>query len=299
MAKKQKRRSDHKASPSVVDAERPRVAGRDWLLGSVAIAGMLVTAYLTYSALTKSELAYCAAGSGCDLVQASRWSSFLGIPMAAWGLATYVSLVVVALVAAKPVTRWRWATSIATLGLAISVYLTAVSIWQIEATCGYCLTSLGLMTVVYLLTWRSSAQAGKPTWRIGSALCAGVVIVMMHLHYSGVFDPMAGPEDPYLRDLAVHLAEDDAVFYGAYWCPHCQQQKLLFGAAAKHLPYVECTPHGRRAPRATACEAQKINNYPTWVIAGRRIERVLSAGELARMTKFRSPPTEQTMNDSR
>jgi hypothetical protein len=39
----------------------------------------------------------------------------------------------------------------------------------------------------------------------------------MHLHFSGVFDPMAGPEDPFLKGLAVHLTQDQAFFYGAYW----------------------------------------------------------------------------------
>jgi uncharacterized membrane protein len=266
------------------------------MLAAVAVAGMLLTAYLSYGAWTQTQLAYCDAGSGCDLVQASRWSSFLGIPMAAWGFATYAGLAVIALLAVKPVLRWRSTTLLATVGLAISIYLTAVSIWKIEAVCPYCLASLGLITVAYLLSWRPLAKAGKRNWRIGSVVCAGTVVILLHLHYSGLFDPMAGPEDPYLRDLAQHLSDSGAVFYGAYWCPHCQQQKSTFGAAARHLPYVECTPHGRRAPRATECEAHTINNYPTWTFGVHRVERHLSARELARITKFRSPPAESAPN---
>jgi len=37
------------------------------------------------------------------------------------------------------------------------------------------------------------------------------------MHYSGVFDPAAGPEDPYLRGLAEHLSKEKAVIYGAFW----------------------------------------------------------------------------------
>jgi hypothetical protein len=41
--------------------------------------------------------------------------------------------------------------------------------------------------------------------------------------------------------LAQCLADKGATFYGAYWCPHCNNQKLAFGSrASKKLPYVEC-----------------------------------------------------------
>lgn len=32
--------------------------------------------------------------------------------------------------------------------------------------------------------------------------------------------------------LAKHLAQSDAVMYSAYWCPHCYDQKQLFGQEA-------------------------------------------------------------------
>ena len=33
--------------------------------------------------------------------------------------------------------------------------------------------------------------------------------------------------------------------YGAFWCSHCYEQKLTFGAEAmKEFPYVECYPDG-------------------------------------------------------
>jgi hypothetical protein len=44
-----------------------------------------------------------------------------------------------------------------------------------------------------------------------------VIVGSMHLHYSGVFDSAAGPEDPYLRGLAEHLSREKAIFYGASW----------------------------------------------------------------------------------
>lgn len=46
-------------------------------------------------------------------------------------------------------------------------------------------------------------------------------------------------------DLARRLRAAGARFYGAFWCSHCFEQKVAFGAAAaKELPYVECYPDG-------------------------------------------------------
>jgi len=64
----------------------------------------------------------------------------------------------------------------------------------------------------------------------------GLLIVGgLHLHYGGWFDPAAGPEDPQLQALAIHLKEAGATFYGAYWCPRCQEQKSTFLSSAKRL----------------------------------------------------------------
>src|SRR6476620_5024249 len=36
------------------------------------------------------------------------------------------------------------------------------------------------------------------------------------------------------------LKERNILMYGAYWCPHCADQKEKFGASFKYAPYVEC-----------------------------------------------------------
>ena len=69
------------------------------------------------------------------------------------------------------------------------------------------------------------------------------------------------------------------MFYGAWWCPACHQQKLLFGAeAVETLPYVECdkTDAGRQR-----CNAAEIKAYPTWVLKDKpRLVGVQSLDEL-------------------
>ena len=60
------------------------------------------------------------------------------------------------------------------------------------------------------------------------------------------------------------LADKGVKFYGAFWCPHCQAQKKLFGSqAVKKLPYIECsTPDGKS--QTQECKDAGITGYPTW-----------------------------------
>lgn len=62
------------------------------------------------------------------------------------------------------------------------------------------------------------------------------------------------------------LKDKGAVFYGAFWCPHCQNQKAMFGKSVKFLPYVECsTPNGQS--QLEICTEKGIKGYPTWIFA--------------------------------
>lgn len=61
------------------------------------------------------------------------------------------------------------------------------------------------------------------------------------------------------------LADVNIVFYGAYWCPHCQEQKALFGRSADLLPYQECSTADGQGQLAL-CDEAGITSYPTWVL---------------------------------
>lgn len=271
-----------------VEAPTP-VKQRNILLASIALLGVALTAALFFNAATSSSLPYCGSGSGCDIVRESRWSMLLGLPITAWGFVVYLVIAVAGLAATRRSLRWRITILFATLGFAVSVYLNTVALMALDAFCVYCLVSFLLISILYMLSWHAERIDGLGGWRLGSSIAAVLLVGAMHLHYSGVFDPAAGPEDPYLRDLAEHLRASNVKFFGAYWCPHCQQQKSAFGASAKRLPYVECSPNGQRGAPATECIGADIKNYPTWIIDERRLERMLSPRQLARYTGFRAP----------
>lgn len=67
-----------------------------------------------------------------------------------------------------------------------------------------------------------------------------------------------------LGSFASCLKDKGVLFYGAFWCPHCQKQKTIFGNAADQLPYVECsTPDGQG--QTQVCIDKNIHGYPTWI----------------------------------
>lgn len=257
----------------------------DLLLIILAGAGIILTAYLTYTASFEAHPAFCSEGSGCDIVQSSRWATFLGIPMALWGLVTYI---VIAWLAWSGLNKSGSGTGllyVTLTGFAVSAYLTVVSVVEIEATCPYCLTSFGIITVIMVL----ALIKRPPNWErsLKEAVVIGLLIVGgLHAHYSGWFSAAAGPEDPQLKALAIHLEQTGAKFYGAYWCPRCQEQKTAFLASANRLPYVECSSGGRGSALTAACAKENIKTYPTWIIGERRLTGLKTPEELARAAGF-------------
>ena len=54
--------------------------------------GIVLTGYLSWTALYGHSVRVCSVGSSCDVVLTSQWASLFGVPTAVWGLLTYVTL---------------------------------------------------------------------------------------------------------------------------------------------------------------------------------------------------------------
>lgn len=247
--------------------------------------GIALTTYLSYTTLFEAHPAFCGEGSGCDLVQSSRWATFLGMPTATWGLFTYLVMAVLAWRARTKTKSWTPLLFVAVGGFGVSAYLTVISIVEIEATCAYCLASFGTITAIMVLTLVRRPSDWSTSLKEASVV-ALLIIGGLHLHYSGVFDEAAGPEDPQLQALAIHLTDTGAKFYGAYWCPRCQEQKDLFKASADRLPYIECSSGGRGSPLTAPCVANDIRSYPTWIIDDQRFTGLQTPRTLAGAAGF-------------
>lgn len=93
----------------------------------------------------------------------------------------------------------------------------------------------------------------------------------------------SGPQK--FDEFASCLKDKGAVFYGAFWCPHCREQKDMFGKSVKLLPYVECsTPDGQG--QLQICKDKNIQSYPTWdFIKGTTTQRLSGSLSLSALSE--------------
>ena len=104
-------------------------------------------------------------------------------------------------------------------------------------------------------------RVGKPEAKIPSRkmLIWGGIAVFIILAYAGVWYYRNHRYD----DFARCLASKQAKMYGLYWCPHCKEQKDMFGKAFRYVPYEECAIKGSRQ-LAPACAAAGVKLFPSW-----------------------------------
>jgi uncharacterized membrane protein len=252
-----------------------------------AAIGLLVAAYLTLVDVTGGAT-LCLAGSDCDLVRDSSFGTVLGLPVAALGIG-YFAVVVAA--AAIPSLRQRALLHLlGGVGLGAAVIFVGLQAAVIRAWCPYCLVADAAAALIGVRALRISAPGRLGRVVIGATLAvavllAGYAIEAPPASTAATTADAGSMSQDQLVALADHLKDSGAVFYGAYWCPHCQAQKAMFGAAASHLPYVECDPGGTN-PQPDACQAAGVKAYPTWVINGQTHEGEVQPAELAQLSGF-------------
>ena len=206
--------------PRVVEEAAPELTRPDWIVVALALVGLGVAGYLTVLKFGGTQAFLCRGGSGCDMVQASRYSVLAGVPTAMWGAAIYLAI---AVLAAMPRTarRWQAAFMLVSGAVAFSLYLTYISIFVIGATCPYCLASGGIaVALLVVMIWRrpstqgKQAAAYKPGRLVGLGITAGIVTVVIGAFiFAADFSVPAG----YQSALAQHLAKSKSIFYGVFW----------------------------------------------------------------------------------
>jgi uncharacterized membrane protein len=126
------------------------------IVAALALAGIFISLYLTlYKIGVIGELS-CTIGS-CETVNTSKWSKFLGLPVAAWGLLFYLDVFVVALVGTMRRFEFEPAISFvlvgeAAVGVLFSAWLTYLELGVIHAICIWCVTSAVIVTLILLTT---------------------------------------------------------------------------------------------------------------------------------------------------
>jgi uncharacterized membrane protein len=127
------------------------------------LAGAGIAGYLTAVRLLGTS-AVCGPSHGCDIVAASRYSELLGIPVAVYGLA--VSLLLVVLALAWWLRAERRALLAAYLLLLASTafvaYLTFLELFVIEAICVWCVAYAATIVVGLVVSGVALLRSSRP-----------------------------------------------------------------------------------------------------------------------------------------
>ena len=126
------------------------------IVAALALAGIFISLYLTLYKLNVIGELSCSLGS-CETVNTSRWSMFLGLPVAAWGLLFYVDVFIIALLGTTPRFEYEPAISLvlvaqAAIGVVFSAWLTYLELAVIHAICIWCVTSACIVVAILLVS---------------------------------------------------------------------------------------------------------------------------------------------------
>ncbi len=115
-------------------------------------------------------------------------------------------------------------------------------------------------------------------WTVAVLVVVGVVWLVKTPGRTGKLDA-----------FATCLRDSGALFYGTFWCPHCQNQKALFGSSARLLPYVECSTPDSKG-QLPVCTEAGIQGYPTWKFSDGQVETgEVSLERLSELTQCALP----------
>jgi uncharacterized membrane protein len=139
------------------------------IVAALALAGIFISIYLTLYKLGVIGELSCTIGS-CETVNTSRWSVFLGLPVAAWGLFFYIDVFGVAMLGTLP--RWENEPVIsivlvaeAAIGVLFSAWLTYLELAVIHAICIWCVTSAVIVLLIFLVSvsdWKETRVLPTP-----------------------------------------------------------------------------------------------------------------------------------------
>src|SRR6202049_1187518 len=81
---------------------------------------------------------------------------------------------------------------------------------------------------------RQGVSQTKPVPRY--IIVAVVIVVVFAVAYYFIRHRQTSRLDAFAKCLTAKQAK----MYGAFWCPHCEEQKEKFGPSFQYAPYIEC-----------------------------------------------------------
>ena len=126
------------------------------LMALISLGGVFLGVYLTLYKFGVIGSLVCNVGS-CEKVQSSRYSMFLGLPVATWGIGFYLLMLGLSMASLQD----RWAESrdlsrgmflLATWGVIFTVYLNYLEAFVLNAWCEWCLGSAAMVLLIFILS---------------------------------------------------------------------------------------------------------------------------------------------------
>ena len=306
---------------SRLKSRRRNDLGSKWARVAIAIfstVGVIDTGSITLNKWGWIGNLNCPGGiEGCDKVLNSPWGNFFqtnnfSIPLSLIGLISYSLILLMAIFPLIPILKsqksnisrltWWGTFYISTSTFIFSLILISIMIFKIKAVCFFCLLSclISLSLLLLNIFGGSWEDYGRLLFR---GFIVSVAVLLSGLIWSSSVDPstqeiskniqgmppaVIAISSPEQIKLAEHLTKEGAVMYNAYWCPHCHDQKEMFGKeATDKLNLVECAKDGFNNKKEL-CEAKGITGFPTWEINGSLDSGVKSLKELAELSNYKN-----------
>ena len=296
-------------------SRRRQDPGAKWsriAMAVLATAGVIDTGSITLKRWGLLGNLSCPMGAdGCDKVLNSAWGTLFGsIPLSMLGLLAYGAVLLLALLPLLPglqenkadlSRRTWWGLFSVSLGMAVfSGVLLGLMVLKIQAFCFFCVLSAVLSLLLFVLSVLGGGW-DDPGQLLFRGILLALAVLMGGLIWASVVDPdrpdapvtgqgvapvVTATSTPAALELADHLTRSGAVMYSAYWCPHCHEQKELFGRqASDRLQVVECAPDGRNN-QADLCRSKGLTGFPSWEINGEIDSGVRPLDELADLSGY-------------
>jgi len=103
---------------------------------------------------------------------------------------------------------------------------------------------------------RDGASAGGKTKN--ALIYVAIAVLLAAAYYAGWYH-----KNHKYDAFAQCLGTKQVKMYGLYWCPHCLEQKAMFGQSFHYVPYVECAIKGS-SELAPECKVAGAKLFPSW-----------------------------------
>ncbi|MBD3251905.1 thioredoxin domain-containing protein [Candidatus Uhrbacteria bacterium] len=132
------------------------------ILFGLALMGLFIASYL-FITYTYSTSIACGTGHGCDLVRASQWSNWYGIPTPLLGMIYYTiiaGLLIIRTVFSGWKTVWMYRLLMVSVSVGVieSGFLTFLQIFEIKAICSWCIASSVTAALMFITAWWDKAE---------------------------------------------------------------------------------------------------------------------------------------------